>query len=114
MLVKKSGGKILGIRLNASERRAMETEIRKEFADYDRNNAMEIDALVLWVLHEVFGFGPTRLKRFHDTFVCELQELLRRYEMEECDQVWLCTHMLREYGINIEEWWMEDADNVDE
>lgn len=113
MFFKKSGGKVLDMRFNSAERKAMMAEIQKQTAEYDRKNADEIDAIVLWVLHEVFGFGPTRLKRFHDAFMPELHELLRRYEMEEGDQVWLCTHMLNEYlathGTSLEEWRGEES-----
>lgn len=115
MFVKKSAGKVLGIRFNSAERKAMDMEIRKQTAEYDRKNAIEIDALVLWVLHKRFGFGPERMKRFHDEFKIELQELLKRYEMEDCDQVWLCTHMLDDYlsdhDIKLADWWKEDDDN---
>lgn len=107
MLFKKTKGKVYGIEMNSAEKKAMDMEIRRQMAEYDRKNALEIDALVLWVLHERFGYGPVRLKRFHDAFVGELQELLRRYEMEETDQVWLCTHMLANYGVNVDEWWKE-------
>lgn len=30
--------------------------------------------------------------------------LLKRYEMDDSDTVWLCTHKLKEYGLDIEQW----------
>ena len=74
-------------RLSAGERQAMDMEIKRQCAEYDKRNATEIDAMVLWILHEEFGFGPERL---------------RRYEMN--DEAWLCTRKLKEYGVDVEEW----------
>jgi hypothetical protein len=89
----------------------MDMEFRKIMAEYDRKNAVEVDAIILWTLHEVFGFGPIRLKRFYDAFAPAMDELVKRYEMEETDQVWLCTHMLESYlstyDIKLEDWQKE-------
>lgn len=104
MQVKKIGGKVYGATLTAAEQKAMNMEIQKQIAEYDRKNIMEMDSIVLWQLHEQFGFGPKRLKRFFDNFIPAMEELVERYEMEDSDQIWLCTHKLKEYGIDIEEW----------
>lgn len=105
MIVKKSGGKIFGADLTAAEKKALDIEARKHFAEYDRKNSNEIDAVVLWVLMSEFGFGEKRLKKFHDSFIPAVNALCERYMMEDTgDRVWLCTHMLKERGIDIEEW----------
>lgn len=71
----------------------------------DKKNAREIDAMVLWVLHEVFGFGPERLRRFYNSFNGQVEALAERYQMtDDGDRVWLCLHKLKEYGIDLEEW----------
>ena len=108
MYFKKNKGKIFGVEFNKAEQKALEMEFRKEMAEYDRKNADEVDAMVLWILHVVYGFGPVRLKRFYGWFHREMQMLMDRYEMEECDQVWLCTHMmdnyLSTYGESLDDW----------
>lgn len=105
MLVKKSGGKIFGAHLTAAEQKAMNMEIQRQCAEFDKKNAREIDAMVLWVLHEVFGFGPDRLHKFYKSFNGQVEALAERYQMtDDGDQVWLCLHKLKEYGINLEEW----------
>lgn len=104
MLIKKSAGKIFGADLTASERKAMEMEIKRQMAEYDRKNIMEIDALILWELHEQLGFGEKRLKQFYDAFNERFYELIRRYEMEDSDGVWLCTKKLKDLGIDLEAW----------
>lgn len=104
MHVKKIGGKVYGATLTAAEQKAMNIEILKQLAEYDRRHETEIDAMILWHLHEQFGFGPERLKRFYDSFGMSVKELIKRYELEDDDQIWLCTHMLKEYGVDIEKW----------
>lgn len=82
----------------------MQMEIQRQLAEYDRKHTIEIDALVLWVLHSRFGWGATRLKRFFDSFSDEIGALVDRYEMDKEDDVWLCTYKLKEHGIDLEEW----------
>ena len=93
-----------GAHLTAAEKKAMDIEIRRQLAEYDLKHANELDAMILWHLHEEFGFGPKRLKQFYDTFAVRLDELIKHYEMTDSDMVWLCTYKLKQYGIDIEEW----------
>lgn len=50
MQVKKAGGKVYGAVLTAAEKKAMDLEIQRELAEYDRKHIAEIDATILWVL----------------------------------------------------------------
>lgn len=99
-----AGGKVYGAHLTAAEKKAMDIEIRRQLAEYDLKHANELDAMILWHLHEEFDFGPKRLKQFYDTFAVRLDELIKHYEMTDSDMVWLCTYKLKQYGIDIEEW----------
>lgn len=87
------------------EKKAMQKEVLRELAEYDRKHFTELDAVVLWSLHTSCGFGPKRLKRFYDAFYGEMQALLDRYEMDNSDIFWLCTYKLKEEcGVNLDEW----------
>lgn len=90
---------------------AMKKQIMAELAEWDQKHYQELDALVLWVLHDEFGFGESRLKRFHERFSKSIDELIQRYVMDDSDDVWLCTRKLKEYGIDIEEWNKEREQN---
>lgn len=92
MRVKKAGGRIFGGTMSAAEKKAMDLEIQRQLAEYDRKHLIEIDAMILWVLHERFGFGPKRL---------------RQYQMDTGDDVWLCTQMLKRIGVDVEQWHKE-------
>ena len=37
--------------MSAAEKKARDMEIQRQLAEYDRKHALEIDAMVLWVLH---------------------------------------------------------------
>ena len=111
MVVKQIGKIILGADLNEKEKKALDIEIGKEFAKYNRNNANEVDAIILWVLHDQFGFGHDRLKKFHAAFQPSLEELCKRYEMtHKDDELWLCTRKLLDIGVDIEDWNKEVMD----
>lgn len=105
MFVKKVKGQVLGAVLSASETKAMNIEIQKQFADYERNHAMEVDAIFLWQLHVQLGLGPERLKRFYENFRTELDKLIVRYEDETPkDDIWVSTQALKDYGVDLEKW----------
>jgi len=94
---------------NAVQRKIMDSEIKKRIAEFDRKNAAELDAIILWVLHEQLGFGAKRLRRFYDRFADEVAALVNKYETDDCDDAWLCTQKLKEIGVDIEEWSKENA-----
>lgn len=104
MQIKKAGGRVYGAVLTNAEKKAMDMEIKRQLAEFDKKNMLEVDAMVLWVLMEEFGFGEKRLRRFHDTFSKQIHSLVERYQMDENDDVWLCTEMLKRRGIDINQW----------
>lgn len=103
MIVKQSGKIILGAELNPREQKALDIEIRKAAAEMARKHADEVDAMVLWWLRQKLGFGYERLKSFHHDFATDYFALCDRYEMDlEEDQIWLCSHKLKEYDSRID------------
>ena len=76
MKVKKSGKRVFGAVISAAEKKAMDMEIQRQLAEYDRKHIREIDALVLWELREQLGFGNKRLKKFYDNFSRGIEALI--------------------------------------
>ena len=109
MLVLKQRSKVYGAKLTSAEKKAMDIEINKAWAEKLERNQAEINAIVLWVLHDRLGFGPKRLRRFFDQFNPAVQALVNRYELDEGngDDIWLCTKQLKDYGIDIQQWLKE-------
>lgn len=54
---KRANGHIFGVQFSAKEQKAIDAEILRQCAEYDKKNADEVDAVILWLLHEKFGFG---------------------------------------------------------
>lgn len=109
MEVLKHGKSIYGANLTSAEKKALDIEVRRQIADYDRRNSMEIDAIFLWQLHEQLGFGPKRLRDFFDKFRPAIDALLERYELSESDEVWIQTRELRDIGVDLEQWYKESG-----
>lgn len=107
MMVKKSLGKITGAQFTRAEEKAMNMEIQRQCARYNEDNAGEVDAIILWILHEEFGFGEKRLKKFHSAFFRKIRALSERYEFDDKDKdtrIFICKRKLKEYGINLDAW----------
>ena len=110
MLVLKTNGKIFGAKLTKTEETALtiwcNQYIDKHLATMMREHWQEVDAMFLWTLHEHTGWGPKRLWDFYLKFHEPMDSMIEKYELEddEKDRAWICTHKLKEYGIDIEEW----------
>lgn len=76
MVVKKAGGKIYGAVLTSAEKKAMNMEIERQLAEYTRKHEVELNAMILYVLHEQLGFGEQRLRKFFDRFSVEIDALV--------------------------------------
>jgi len=66
-----------------------------------KKQAEDIDALILMTLHEIFGFGKTRLLRFAKG----LAELQKYYEdrYEDCDLFAMKMYLKDNIGIDVSE-----------
>ena len=104
MRVLKFDGKVYGGELTSAEKKALGIEIRKEAAEHDRKFAMELEATVLWELQTRFGFDLKQLKEFHDHYGPDIEALIQHYELEKEDDIWLCTKMLKNSGVDLEQW----------
>ena len=78
MFVKKVGSRVYGAEFTAAERKAMDIEIRRQIAEYDRKHEKEMTALILWQLHDLEGFGPKKLKRKKENFTGQMNYRLKR------------------------------------
>ena len=86
-------------------RRAIADEWLKRDAEY----SMEFDAMLLFVLHEQFGFGKKRLRRYFDACFRLHHELRDKYQFHgQEDMGWLYRRKLAEdAGVDIEDWYRE-------
>ena len=106
MIVKKTGKRIFGAELNAQEKKALRIELDRQIAEFDRRNQINVEACILWALHELLGFGPKRLRRFYFGFVKYYSALLEYYDMDD-DNAFLALRALHAHGIDVEAWHRE-------
>lgn len=105
MVVKKAGGKIYGAVLTSAEKKAMNMEIERQLAEYTRKHEVELNAMILYVLHEQLGFGEQRLRKFFMTgsrWRLTHWSNTTRWTMKTPSG--LCTRKLLDMGIDVEKW----------
>ena len=96
------GDKPLGAELTAKERACLNKEVEKALQKQLDKVGDELDAAVLKILHEEFGFGIKRLRRFHRAYKACLRRVWEYYEMEDGAEQWLALRWLREKGYDLE------------
>lgn len=95
--------------MSSAQRKAMNDEINRQILEHDEAFSMDADATVLWTLHKCFGFGKKRLKRFWDYCFREHKRLRDYYELPSEDDGWLYKRLLKDIGVDIEEWYRKDG-----
>lgn len=90
--------------LTNRERKALEAEINRQTAQNVKNLSLNLQALVLWELHEQEGWGKKKLLRFQKDFLPMIKELQRFYELENASETdFVCRYKLKnEVGIDVE------------
>lgn len=112
MRIKSYRGKVFGAELTAAEKKAMNIEINRQLVERDKQYAADIDAMVLYTLMAHYGWKKKRLRRFWKAFIAEHKALREFYQMDEPgDNEWLAHRMLKEIGVDIDEWYKEETEN---
>lgn len=90
--------------LTNRERKALENEINRQTAQNVKNLSLNLQALVLWQLHEQRGWGKKQLLEFQKAFLPAIKELQRFYELENASETdFVCRYKLKnEVGIDVE------------
>ena len=94
-----------GIREQTSkEKKILDNVIRREMLRLDNQLSRDSDALILWVLHQEFGFGKERLLRFWRANFTNHKELCDRYALGDDSVGWICRKILIEMcGVDVDE-----------
>ena len=89
-----------------AQEEAMMREINKQIAEADKKRYPETVAMVLYALHVHKGtqFGVKRLRAFFEDFDKIHKELLKRYELDNDETPWIAERLLKEIGIDVQEW----------
>ena len=94
--------------INGVGKDVMLSEIRKHVLNEERSLSIDIDTCVLWTLHNRYGWGKQRLKKFYaDLF----DEHLRVRQFYDIDDMYPERMKLKEKGIDVEAWYNELFDS---
>lgn len=111
MRVKKHNGKAYGAEFTTAEKEAITKEINRQIAEANEKNMANIDAVVLYTLHAHYGWGKKRLRKFWEAFSAENRDLCEWYNMTAPqDNVYLAHRKLQEIGVDVREWYKEEAE----
>jgi hypothetical protein len=103
MNFRKHNGKIYKVELSPAEKRAMDEEINRQLIEKHQEFTDDVDYMIMRILHDQFGFGLTRLKRFYEAFMADNDALVKHYEMPDAG-VYIARKEMNAIGCNIEEW----------
>lgn len=83
--------------------------VKEEVVRVEAEFRSDIDAMILYVLHAHYGWGPKRLRQFWDVFIEEHKALRDHYNMHEPgDNAYLAKRKLLEIGVDVAAWEEED------
>lgn len=108
MIVNRSGSKIFGAHLTKVERQALDIEVRKAIAENEKIYHADLDAAILYYLHDKYGFGEKRLRDFWDGFNELHGRILRDYMVLNDEAAWVCRDKLKQIGVDVVKWYEED------
>lgn len=86
-----------------AQRAAIKAEAQKQVYEARDKLFNDMDAVIMWVLHEEFGFGKKRMRRFFEAFIREYRGLQEFYELGS-DTPFVCKKKLMEIGVDIDKW----------
>ena len=90
-------------RLSNKERKEIEREVRIQTAKNVKNLSLNLQAIVLWNIHEQLGFGQKRLIEFQRSFLPLIKELQDFYMAEDAEETeFILLYKLKnEVGVDV-------------
>lgn len=79
-------------------------EIDKRILERERQAAIDLDTVAIWVLYTKYGWGKERLKKFYSAMFEEHYNMRQHYEI---DDLYPERYKLKEKGIDVEAWYDE-------
>lgn len=90
------------VKFNDDQQRSFKREVNRQLSEQTKAHESDVDAILMWFLHEEYGWGPKRLNDFIERFNARLKELVSWYDLDDDDQLWLIKYKLKEMGVEFE------------
>lgn len=107
MQFKRSGKRVFGVIMNASEQAAFDEMIRQELVDGNRSISMDMDAIVLDELLTKHGFSIKKLRKFWENIYRRTRQLEDVYELQKGEGASVCRIHLKDKGVDLEQWYRD-------
>lgn len=92
---------IIPRKMTNAEMKALDDSIREQIGQNIGKLKGNIEAIVLWQIHEQYGYGAKKLEAFLEGFQPALQELMNFYGVESTEDVeFACVHNLKSIGFD--------------
>lgn len=90
-------------RLSNKERKEIEREVRRQTGKNVKDLSLNLQAIVLWNLHEQLGFGQKRLIEFQRSFLPLIKQLQDFYMAEDAEETeFILLYKLKnEVGVDV-------------
>lgn len=92
----------LNMGMSKTAQTAFNDEVNRQLAARTKDWYVNLDALILYTLHESFGFGKERLKKFFDNMLSNNEELMKYYQMNDVE--FICKTKLKNIGVDVDMW----------
>jgi hypothetical protein len=96
-------GQIYKVELTPKEQKALDEEINRQLIEKHSEFADDVDYMIMRILHNHFGFGLNRLKRFYEAFIADNEALVKHYEMSDAG-VYIARKEMNAIGCDFEKW----------
>ena len=90
--------------LMSGSRSKINREVEKAFYSLLDRKSLDLDTVMLFVLHSIFGFGADRARRYYESYVENFKVFYSNYEEAAYDRM---RNDLKKYGIEVEMWYRE-------
>ena len=96
------------------QKRAARQEVKHILLEEERTINNYLDVSILYAMHELFGFGKDRLKRFYMRFGEIHRAFVDHYLSANRDEAeWVYDKKLKEIGVDVAEW-RKELDAIEE
>ena len=103
MFFKKFRGQIFDVELNPKEREVLNQKVNEMLVKRHGEFADDVDYMILYILHNQFGFGHKRMRQFYEAFIAENDKLIKHYEMPDAG-VYIARKEMNAIGVDFEKW----------
>lgn len=102
MFVKQASGKVFGAQFTKKEQQAIDMEVRKLVAEQNDVYNKDLDAVLLFVLRQEFGFGRKRLEQFFNAAKKISKTYHAQYQSKDTSLPEHCKSELLKIGVDID------------